>query len=414
MKFSAIDSIVQNHQRLLELYETTAPLRQLMRLAESPPHQLVTMQSFAEKMSRSSQYISVASLSERVSQSTNATATAKLKELVDLPYKQFVSRALAPELAYALRNYPCILRSTPSTLAEALTTANENIGAVAALVNGHPDLLARLQHHAFPWLKGTAAQNLWLSTYDLSSHVRATLNHLNYGQESLYFSEALRFRITRAFSRLGLAYSNIWEELRNDQVRVLELNPIVIQAPPIELYQSTVLGRTIGQKPRNYQNLNFDDAEVALEEVASGFESQLAQVDPRLVNLYRGAKSALAVTGYDRTRHFATSLRELITHTLHILCPDNEFSRWNTDSKLVDRDRPTRKGRLLYICRNIRMGSFETFVDMDVKATLEFITLFQKGTHDIENSFTMEQLQAMLRRTEALLSYLVHLGKKDS
>jgi len=133
----------------------------------------------------------------------------------------------------------------------------------------------------------------------------------------------------------------------------------------------------------------------------------------RLLGLYRGAKSALKKSAPDSARHFAISLRELISHTLHLLSPDDEFSSWNRDSSLIHKGKPTRKGRLLYICREVTKGTYTKFVNADVDVTVKFINLFHEGAHSLESSFTEEQRRAMLRRAEGLLSYLIEIGFRD-
>src|SRR5258705_4205619 len=80
----------------------------------------------------------------------------------------------------------------------------------------------------------------------------------------------------------------------------------------------------------------------------------LPKVEPGLFKMWKGAIEAYHSDNSDRVRHFSASIRELFTHLIHILAPDNEIKNWATDNTFFDeKGRPTRKARLLYICRNI-------------------------------------------------------------
>jgi len=51
----------------------------------------------------------------------------------------------------------------------------------------------------------------------------------------------------------------------------------------------------------------------------------IASIDPKLLPLYRGAIDAIASSGVDNVRHATISLRELFTHILHKIAPDEDF-----------------------------------------------------------------------------------------
>ena len=74
-----------------------------------------------------------------------------------------------------------------------------------------------------------------------------------------------------------------------------------------------------------------------------------------------------------------------------------------------DKGRPTRKARLLFICRNINNASFTTFVKKDVEATIAFIDIFQKGTHDIDPVFSPNHLMTIKSKAESTLKFLLEI-----
>ena len=113
----------------------------------------------------------------------------------------------------------------------------------------------------------------------------------------------------------------------------------------------------------------------------------------------------------DRIRHFCTSLRELYTHVLHHLSPNEEIRKWSQDPSHYVNKKPTRKARLLYICRGINHDSFTDFVKSDIDSVLSFVNILQGGTHSIQSRLTDKQLDAMLIRMESTLTYLIKTGK---
>ena len=76
--------------------------------------------------------------------------------------------------------------------------------------------------------------------------------------------------------------------------------------------------------------------------------------------------------------------------------------------------RPTRAARVLYICRGINHGPFTDFISADVKANIECINLFQRGTHELLITFSEHQIKTLVVRTESLLRFLLltHLATK--
>jgi hypothetical protein len=134
---------------------------------------------------------------------------------------------------------------------------------------------------------------------------------------------------------------------------------------------------------------------------------------PELVGLLDGARPAFASNHTDYQRHFITSLRELFTHVLQQLAPDDQVRRFSTDAKDFPNDRPTRNVRLRYICRGINDERFGKFVEKDVAAMLALVDLFQGGTHAVTCSYTEQQLRALLVRAEGLVHFLLEIAAAE-
>jgi hypothetical protein len=94
------------------------------------------------------------------------------------------------------------------------------------------------------------------------------------------------------------------------------------------------------------------------------------------------------------------------------LAPNNEVKKWSTSEEHLHEGKPTRKARILYICREIKTENFEKYVNADVNSMIEFINLFQEGSHAIKASFTEKQLIAMRTKAESTLKFLLEIADK--
>lgn len=133
----------------------------------------------------------------------------------------------------------------------------------------------------------------------------------------------------------------------------------------------------------------------------------LSNLNPDLKNLYIGALEALNSNNVDRVRHYSSSLRDLFTHALHLLSPDEKLKVWSKDPAHFHNKRPTRSARMLYIARKINDDKFKKFINSDIKSTLEFIDLFHCGTHKIKSSYSEVQLSIMRTKMEETLIFLI-------
>ena len=162
-----------------------------------------------------------------------------------------------------------------------------------------------------------------------------------------------------------------------------------------------------GEKERNQQlseavDCDFDECEKLLN-----------MVSPELLPLYRGARAAKASRNPDRARHMLTSLRELWSHLLRRVAPEEEVLCWINESGQSKNNlcegKPTRRARVLYVCRNINNGSFSNFVVEDTKTFVKLIK-FCNRVHELELDMTDEQLIALQMRSDSLLIYILRIS----
>ena len=210
---------------------------------------------------------------------------------------------------------------------------------------------------------------------------------------------------------MATSYRELWNGLAADRTKFLAVPSYSTRDPSVEMYLALhQLGATVCQEKVNLVEQEFL---VEVEPTEEYLYRLVESVDAELVHLYRGAVEAVRSSNADRARHVCTSLRELVTQILHRLAPDELFFEWNQNHCNIVNNRPTRKGRLLYICRNINHGPFATFLERDVEAALEFLQLFQKGTHTIKQSFDGKQLGALMVRMECLLYFLIKISRGE-
>lgn len=167
------------------------------------------------------------------------------------------------------------------------------------------------------------------------------------------------------------------------------------------------------------QQIEEDISELDLVAEAKAEASQcltlLRGVDPALSKIYIGARDAMHSTNADRARHILASLRELWNHLLRRIAPDEAVLEWSPEDseEYIHQGRPTRKARVLYICRGIHHGPLTNFVIQDTRALVRLLDLLNR-VHELEPGMTDGQLEALLLRTESWLSYILRISETGS
>jgi hypothetical protein len=146
------------------------------------------------------------------------------------------------------------------------------------------------------------------------------------------------------------------------------------------------------------------------EQATSVCASLLKDVDPALVKPYLGARDAMQSKSVDRARHVLASLRELWSHLLRTLAPDKDVLGWmpSDHDEMLHEGKPTRRTRVLYICRMIDHPPLIEFTVQDTTALVKFIDFFSR-VHILDLGLTDEQLHALILRTESWIVYLLQI-----
>lgn len=180
---------------------------------------------------------------------------------------------------------------------------------------------------------------------------------------------------------------------------------IAQQAPIAELYAASstsaaLVGVSIEAPPAMM--------EAQQETLTLQIEPALTRVDVGLIEAYRGAAGVIDRGGPDHVRHFAVSLRELLTHVIHQLAPDEELREWpEATPEDYHNGRPTRRLRLRYIFRDANSTTYTAFIDDDIERTIDMMDMLNADTHRLFTETDTSALRLVLRRVEGLLAILL-------
>ena len=201
-------------------------------------------------------------------------------------------------------------------------------------------------------------------------------------------------------------------DFTNHQPITEVLKPDIIQYPSHEVYREAELLEQI-TVPEDEQAVSDEYKVIPIPEERS-LEDWLGEINSGLPNLLEGARKVLNTNNPDRARYAASSLRELIGHVLRQLAPEDKIRVWKTDPTYYHNGRPTRRTRLLYICREIDFDDLSEFVNADVKSALTLIDALHAEAHIISRRLTDRQLQALVDRTVSLLLFLLRLNSTNN
>ena len=138
----------------------------------------------------------------------------------------------------------------------------------------------------------------------------------------------------------------------------------------------------------------------------------LESLDPSFSNMLLGAEQAIYSQNPDHLRHFASSHRELSTHILHLLAPNDQVKKWTKDPNHFDKDgKPTRKARLKYIARN---HNNKTFVDFLIKDFENQMALLNADEHRESQEYTDQELKVLHMRFLSMLGFFMQIVTSHS
>ena len=216
-----------------------------------------------------------------------------------------------------------------------------------------------------------------------------------------------------SIAHVASSYGSLAESLREIS-DITRLPAFVLPGATREIYTTSFALESL----RPWDERDEEDAETEIQLVAeaeletSGCIALLQQVDPGLARPYIGARDALHGNNADRARHILSSLRELWNHLLRRLAPDESVAVWipgiTNQKDLLHEGKPTRRARVLYVCRELNNDPLTDFLMHDTRALVKLIELFNR-VHELETELSDEQLRAILLKTDSWLMYILQI-----
>ena len=211
----------------------------------------------------------------------------------------------------------------------------------------------------------------------------------------------------RSYGRRVVSLSHSYREIFAGLTIDFVLPDFVTELPPRDMVVKSTI---VSSRAPDFEP---DDAVIDLDDPAyarSDVDLMLADVDPGLVTMLDEAVEVAFSTATGRVRHASVSLRELATHVLHRLAPDDEIRRWSQDPTHFHNDRPTRQARVLYVCRHVNYGPYSKYLKKSVGATVAFFETLN-GLHDVRPDVCDFQLRLMLTDAIGILRFLLRTAK---
>jgi len=201
------------------------------------------------------------------------------------------------------------------------------------------------------------------------------------------------------------ALKSTWDSIRVDSAFLSATSMPLLRAPAVELYMATQASAAFSLPMEQLPDPDNEMEEI-LDEATDEFESRLAALHQDLVSVYRGGIEALENGGTDWRRHAMVSFRELSTHALHLLAPDDKILPRAKATDLHN-GKPTRRARLNFIFAEVAGPAIADFFDKDMKAAVELFDLLNTGTHKLEQGTTPDQVHYLRGRVVGLLSSML-------
>ena len=170
---------------------------------------------------------------------------------------------------------------------------------------------------------------------ELSLAAQNMLSGMNLTDMSIITGISLENLAVLEESFLGFTdgYSALFRSIEASKVDIASLDWFVTELPPVEIFTGTSFARVVSRPSLSEEDLAQILEEDLVEDIERSLEEMLSRMDAGLLRAWHGAKQAVHSDNPDRSRHVTVSLRELLTHVLHKVAPDDKVRRWTSDPK---------------------------------------------------------------------------------
>lgn len=335
-------------------------------------------------------------------------SVAALKEAASGALAASVSEEIAMYAAGSLND--ALRRLSTRHLADDVWKLN----SVENLAHVHSSWIRNMESAAKPLVGLQSQVQRTLDSAFRMAQTAARIGGKRYGDGLLRRHRTQLDLVTRSLTSLD-SVASTFERLTNVTESFRSLTALPSFALPSASRELAATGCSMASLVSDRDEAGQDEVEdlVEIRKETASISELLDETDPFLANMYEGAKEAVASRGVDRTRQALVSLRGLWEHLLRILAPDEHVIPWIADRALnpTHNRKPTRRDRLLYICRDFDCRPFEDFVESDCNAFLKYFDLLNR-VHQRELVFSGRQLEALVLRTDSWLLFLLQIGRE--
>lgn len=231
---------------------------------------------------------------------------------------------------------------------------------------------------------------------------------------SVMVADALLTGLRNQVLAFTQSYASLMDSFGQSHQLILAIPPSVSELTAQEFFLGSRLVKSISvERPEDELEEESEELESQIAIVLEDeLQAMLAQLNPDLINLIKGARQAFRSTNADRVRHVITSYRELNMHVLHLLSPDKKVQEWSRSPDDFANGRPTRKARLKFICRKVNHGTFDEFVNTDIETMVKVFDFLNKGTHEVTTNFTEPQLLALRAKAESTVQFMLAISQE--
>jgi hypothetical protein len=197
----------------------------------------------------------------------------------------------------------------------------------------------------------------------------------------------------------------VWRTWASEGEELSTVPQSLRQAPALEVYSaSSVAVSIVGGEESTPPTLVANRAGALLESLPEALD----RIHTELPRLLTAAAALVNSSAPDSSRHFAISLRELLTHLLHHLAPDDAIASWSErqDSD-YDEGKPTRPARVRFILRAVGNTAYAPFMVDDIKRAVELLDALNRMTHNLESTSDPLARRLTLRRVHFIIGVLL-------
>jgi len=228
----------------------------------------------------------------------------------------------------------------------------------------------------------------------LSRNVLSSFDWQSLGQ-AINMGDLARRVLERRFVGLSGSYSRFYSTLEQASADANVLGGDLWELPAQGYFcgVDAVCAVSIGELERDADDLLDSARDRISRETETVIGIGLRTLDPNLLAMWLGARDACGSRNMDRGRQACVSLRELLTHVIHMCAPDAEVREFVGEQE--GGQRLTRQARLRYICRHLDQEAFRGYVAKEITFVLTLMEELNSATHRKVARYSDHQLSRL-------------------